>query len=110
MSQCENSKENKSSKSYLSEDKQSKNNENVKSKKITKLKREKEYINKEKYENISYDKKEEQLKLSIDIIKNEKFIVNKYSKLQKKKKKNGYSKMSEIKKAFILLYIYIIYI
>ena len=69
---------------YLIEVNQNKNNEKEKSKIIIKIKR--ENINKKKYENNFYNgEKNEQSKdlLFTDIIKKEKFLVNKYSKLQK---------------------------
>ena len=88
-------KEYKQSKLYFNENKQSKNSEKEKSKKIIKTKKEKENINKKKCENSSYiGKKNEQLKdlFDTDIIKKEKFLVNKYSKLQKTAEKNSGSK------------------
>ena len=89
------SKEYKQSKLYLKENKQSKNNEKEKSKKIIKAKKEKENINKKKCENSFYiGEKNEQSKdlFDTDIIKKEKFLVNKYSKLQKTAEKNSGSK------------------
>ena len=89
------SKENTKSKINFIENKQSKNSEKEKSKKIIKTKKEKENINKKKCENSSYiGEKNEQSKDSFDtdIIKIEKFLVNKYSKLQKTAEKNSGSK------------------
>jgi len=108
----ENSKEYEKSKLYFNENKQRKNNEKEKSKKIIKIKREKENIIKEKCENNSYGReKNEQSKDSFytDIIKKEKFIVNKYSKLQKTAEKNNGSKthknrLKKKKKKYISLF------
>ena len=88
-------KEYKQSKLYFKENKQSKNSEKEKSMKIIKTKREKDNINKKKCENSSYiGEKNEQSKDSFDtdIIKKGKFLVNKYSKLQKTAEKNSGSK------------------
>jgi hypothetical protein len=98
MSDSENFKENKQSKSYLNEDKQSINNEKEKPKKIIKIRGEKEKINKKKYENNSFNgEKNEQSKNSFDIyiIKKEKFLVKKYTKLQKTLEKNIGSKINK---------------
>ncbi len=98
MSDKKNSKEKKTSKSYLNENKQSKNSKKEKSKNIIQTKREKENIIKEKCENNSLnEEKNEQSKelLSADIIKKEKFLVNKYSKLQKTAEKNCGSKTNK---------------
>ena len=87
----ESSKEYKQSKLYFNENKQSNKSEKEKSKKIIKTRREKENINKKKSENNFYIReKNEQSKDSFftDIIKKEKFLVNKYSKLQKTEEKN----------------------
>ena len=76
----------KQSKLYFNENKLSKNNEKEKSKKIIKIKREKENINKKKCENNSFNaerNKQSKDSFDTDIIKKEKFLVNKYSKLQK---------------------------
>ena len=81
---------------YLIEVNQNKNNEKEKSKIIIKIKR--ENINKKKYENNFYNgEKNEQSKdvLFTDIIKKEKFLVNKYSKLQKALEKNNGSKINK---------------
>ena len=104
MSDSESSKKKKPGKSNLNEDKQNKNSEKERPKKIIKSIREKEYINNEKIEINSYDeKKNEQSKDSFDIfIKKERFKVNKYSKLQKILEKNyvlnDYKKSKNFKK------------
>ena len=80
MSDSESSKKKKPGKSNLNEDKQNKNSEKERPKKIIKSIREKEYINKEKIGFNSYiEKNNEQSKDSFDIfIKKERFKVNKY--------------------------------
>ena len=91
MSDSESSKEMRKSKLFFNENKQSKNNEKEKQKKIIKSKREKENKNKKKYENNLYNReKNERLTdlFSAEIIKKEKFLVNKYSKTQKTLEKN----------------------
>ena len=92
------SKENTKNKLNINEDKQSKNKQKEKSKKIIKTKIEKENIKKEKCDNTSnIGEKNEQSKDSFDtdIIKKEKFLVNKYSKLQKTAEKNCGSKFDK---------------
>ena len=89
------SKENTKNKLNINEDKQSKNKQKEKSKKIIKTKIEKENIKKEKCDNTSnIGEKNEQSKdlFDTDIIKKEKFLVNKYSKLQKTAEKKSGSK------------------
>ncbi len=96
MSDSEIPKENKSIKLYFNENKQSNKSEKEKSsKKIIKTKREKENINKKKCDNTSYiGGKNEQSKDSFatDIIKKEKFLVNKYTKFAKTEEKKKWLK------------------